>query len=45
MAARTLSEIQPDLKFDPIGTTAELDRRIEQIRKQIAKKKDAAKGG
>jgi hypothetical protein len=39
MAARTLTEIHPDLRFDPNGPPEELDRRIEQLRKQIAQKR------
>jgi HEAT repeat protein len=39
VAASALSEIYPDLKFDSEGTPEELDRRIEKMREQIAKKK------
>jgi hypothetical protein len=39
VAASSLSEIYPDLKFDYEGTYEELDRRIEKLREQIAKKK------
>jgi HEAT repeat protein len=38
-AAEAIAEIYPDLKFDSKGTYEELDKRIEQLREQIAKKK------
>jgi len=38
-AARALSQIYPELKFDWHGSYDELDRRIEELRKQIARKK------
>ncbi len=37
-AAAALSQIHSDLKFDSEGTPEQLDRRIEELRKQIAKK-------
>jgi HEAT repeat protein len=39
IAAMVLSKKYPDLKFDILRTRDELDRQIEQLRKQITKKR------